>query len=238
MNIKRTILPLVALLTAGIPSMTFSDDSNEKPTGPVNGDNPNIGIKYDKKQGLNVTPFSAKLLNLQMADVEEKNLISSQTLQLRIFDQTKKGVSTASAWLPAADVSNFAEGKPVALENGSTGVISEVTKGLNNQAEVIVEIPAAEPPLKIGKFLTGTVKIGSDGEVVVVPTKAIIKSAEGAFAYVDNGGWTVRTPVETGLEKVDEIEIVDGLYFGDRIVTNPVMALWMTELQLLKSGKA
>lgn len=226
------------MVIAGIPAMTFADESNQKPTGPVNGDNPNIGIKYDKKQGLNVTPFSAKLLDLKMADVEEKRVISSQTLQLRIFDKTAADVSSASAWLPVADVANFAVGKPVALENGTTGRITEVTEGLNDQAEVLVEIPASEPPLKIGKFLTGTVEIESDGEVVVVPRKAIIKSAEGAFAYVDNGGWTVRTPVETGLEKADEIEIVDGLYFGDRIVTSPVMALWMTELQLLKSGKA
>ena len=80
--------------------------------------------------------------------------------------------------------------------------------------------------------------MSSDGEVVVVPKDSVVNSAEGAFAYVDNGGWTTRTQVEVGAEQDGMIEIVDGLYAGDVIVTHPVMTLWMTELQLLKSGRA
>ena len=78
----------------------------------------------------------------------------------------------------------------------------------------------------------------SDGEVVVVPKSAIIKSPEGAFAYVDNAGWTIRTEVELGAEDGEFVEIIDGIYYGDLVVTAPVMTLWMAELQLVKSGKA
>ena len=47
-----------------------------------------------------------------------------------------------------------------------------------------------------------------------------------------------RAEVETGGEEGDMVEIVDGLYAGDVIATSPVMTLWMTELALLKSGRA
>jgi len=66
----------------------------------------------------------------------------------------------------------------------------------------------------------------------------VVNSAEGEFAYVDNGGWMTRAKVETGAEEGGMVEIVDGLYAGDVIATSPVMTLWMTELALLKSGRA
>ena len=78
----------------------------------------------------------------------------------------------------------------------------------------------------------------SEGEVVVIPSSAVVKSAEGTFVYVDNAGWTIRTEVELGAEDGEMVEVVDGIYTGDLVVTSPVMTLWMTELQLLKSGRA
>ena len=119
-----------------------------------------------------------------------------------------------------------------------SGEITTISDKMNGQAEVLLSISDPDTKLKIGKFLSGDLAISSNGPVTVVPEKAIIHSAEGAFAYVDNGGWTVRTPVEVGAVADGMAEIIDGIYFGDRIVTEPVMALWMTELQLLKSGKA
>ena len=47
-----------------------------------------------------------------------------------------------------------------------------------------------------------------------------------------------RAEVEVGGEEDGMVEIVDGLYAGDVIAIAPVMTLWMTELALLKSGRA
>ncbi|MCG8599915.1 MAG: hypothetical protein MI807_07235, partial [Verrucomicrobiales bacterium] len=123
-------------------------------------------------------------------------------------------------------------------DGGLVGEITGVSTELNEQAEVLLSISDPKKELKSGKFVTASVALPSGGLVTVVPKEAVVHSAEGSFAYVDNGGWTVRTEVETGAEAEGMVEIIDGLYFGDRIVTKPVMALWMTELQLLKSGKA
>ena len=124
------------------------------------------------------------------------------------------------------------------MERGFTGNVSSVSSEINGQAEVVISIVDPKGELRIGKFLAGTVALPSNGEVVVVPKSAIIKSPEGAFAYVDNAGWTTRTSVEIGAEDGEFVEVVDGIYYGDRVVSAPVMSLWMAELQLLKSGKA
>jgi hypothetical protein len=226
------------LLALTIPFLAAPGLADETPVGPVRGDNPNIGIKYDKKQGLFVTPFSAKLLGFKTSDVEEKVFTSKLSLQAQIFDVTPEEKAIASAWLPQEDSEKLTISAAVTLERGYKGKILRIASKLNGQAEVLIEIEDKGKALKSGKFLTATVEIASDGEVVVVPKSAVINSSEGAFAYVDNGGWTTRTSVEVGAEQDGQIEIIDGLYAGDIIVTSPVMTLWMTELQLLKSGRA
>jgi hypothetical protein len=223
--------------TATLP-LQADEQSPDRPEGPISGDNPNIGIKYDDAQGLFVTPFSAKLLNLEMQDVDEQEIVETIQLQAQIFDTSLPQAAMASAWLPAGEAKRLEAGIPVATDGGLVGEITAVTTELNNQAEVLLSISDPKDELKSGKFVTASVALPSEGLVTVVPKEAVVHSAEGSFAYVDNAGWTVRTPVETGAEANGKIEIVDGLYFGDRVVTKPVMALWMTELQLLKSGKA
>lgn len=237
---SRLTIAIAAVLASAmlLPAIADEEAAAEKPVGPISGDNPNIGIKYDKKQGLYVTPFSAKLLGFKTADVEEREITTKLTLQAQVFDVSPEGKALASAWVPQEDVSKIEAGMTVSMDRGFIGEISSVKNTINSQGEVLLEITDKDDALKTGKFLSGTVDIRSDGEVVVVPKNAVINSAEGEFAYVDNGGWMTRAEVETGGEEGDMVEIVDGLYAGDVIATSPVMTLWMTELALLKSGRA
>jgi len=237
MKIPNKLLPLAISLFA-IPFAIHAEDQAERPGGPVNGDNPNIGIKYDKKQGLFVTPFSAELLGLEMAEVDESEIVSTLTLQAQVYDNPGGGIAHASAWLPEEEAKLLESGQTVMLDGDRSGEVTAVSDKMNGQAEVLLSITDPEDELKVGKFLSGDLAISSNGPVTVVPEEAIIHSAEGAFAYVDNGGWTVRTPVEVGAIAGGKAEIIDGIYFGDRIVTKPVMSIWMAELQLLKTGKA
>jgi multidrug efflux pump subunit AcrA (membrane-fusion protein) len=236
-NLKRNLSTAATLLACAVFLHPASADEESKPK-PKLGDDPNIGIKYDKKQGLFVTPFSAKLLGFEMADVEEREISGKLTLQAQIFDISPAGKALASAWIPIEDAEKLTAGMPVTLDRDFRGKVTSVASKLNEQAEVLLEIEDKEGKLKAGKFLKGDIVISSDGEVVVVPRSAVVNSSEGTFAYVDNAGWTTRAVIELGLEQDGMVEVVDGLYSGDVIVTTPVMTLWMTELQLLKSGRA
>jgi multidrug efflux pump subunit AcrA (membrane-fusion protein) len=73
--------------------------------------------------------------------------------------------------------------------------------------------------------------------VATVPKSAVLKTAEGAFVYTVSGEFFLRTPVKVGADAGDTaVEIKDGLYTGDQIVTHPIMTLWMAELQAIRGG--
>jgi multidrug efflux pump subunit AcrA (membrane-fusion protein) len=72
--------------------------------------------------------------------------------------------------------------------------------------------------------------------VTAIPRSALLKTAEGTFAYVVNGNYFFRTPIKTGAENADFIEVKEGLYAGDQIVSKPIMTLWVAELQVIKGG--
>ena len=65
---------------------------------------------------------------------------------------------------------------------------------------------------------------------------ALLRTATGTFVYVVNGANLLRTPVKPGASDGAFIEILDGLYAGDVVVTHGVEHLWLTELRLTKGG--
>lgn len=205
------------------------------------GDDPNIGIKYKSNSGLFVTDISAKIIGLKMEDVQEKALSKELRLTAQVYDDAPAGKALASAWIPAAEASSIQAETAVAgpdKHSGRVTGVSMLTAAINQKAEILLELDDAEDALKIGQFLTVTATLPAAGDVVVVPKSAVLRNSEGTFAYVDNSGWKARTPIKTGAEQGGLVEVTDGLLSGDSVVTNPVMTLWMTELQMTKSGKA
>jgi multidrug efflux pump subunit AcrA (membrane-fusion protein) len=74
--------------------------------------------------------------------------------------------------------------------------------------------------------------------VVTIPRAALLGCSEGHFVYTVSGEHLVRTGVKVGASNAEFVEIADGLYAGDRVVLQPVMSLWMTELAAVKGGQA
>ena len=202
-------------------------------------DDPNIGIKYDKNQGLRVTPASAKLLGFKLADVEEHQLTGTVELQVQLYeaaDSTEKAFG--SAWIGQEEAAKLQPGQKITLDRGFDGAVRRIEEARSNRlAEIIIEIDDPDGQLKAGKFLSAAAEISTDGEVPVISKASVVKTTEGTFAYVDNAGWTVRTEIELGIEQDESVEVVDGIYAGDLVVAAPAMTLWMVELQLTKSGK-
>ena len=71
---------------------------------------------------------------------------------------------------------------------------------------------------------------------MTVPRAALLDTALGTFVYLINGEAFLRTPVTTGAMDDDIVEITDGVFEGDTVVTSPVSQLWLTELRLTKGG--
>ncbi len=95
--------------------------------------------------------------------------------------------------------------------------------------------------LKLTAFAAEFIQLATaEFTAVRVPAAAVLRTVQGTFVYVENGGWFLRTPVKLGASSSDGASFVlaDGLYEGDRIVTHGVRALWLAELHFLRAGQA
>lgn len=72
--------------------------------------------------------------------------------------------------------------------------------------------------------------------VAAVPTDAVLRTVKGDFVFVVNGDWFLRTPVTLGGSEGGFLEVKEGLYEGDKIVTRGARALWLAELQAVNGG--
>jgi hypothetical protein len=73
--------------------------------------------------------------------------------------------------------------------------------------------------------------------LLVVPKSAVLNTTAGASVYVENGAYYRRATVKTGRVLGELIEITDGLYEGDTVVTHAAQTLWLIELRAVKGGK-
>lgn len=244
----QTISALTVALLCGCGGETKTEVSAAKEEGGAHhGEHAGHGVEFSAGKGLSVPQITRDMLGVKIVDVEEGKASRTIELPLRVFKsvtQDGKAVYLASGTTTTNDVIHLraetkldikaadgssAVGEVVSVENGSfasTGV-----------PEVIVRVSANEN-IGVGAFLTGSAAVTSAQDVVVIPEEALLKTAEGYFVYVVNGDNLFRTKVSVGGKGNGGAEITDGLYSGDRVVLQPVMPLWMAELQAIRGGKA
>lgn len=117
--------------------------------------------------------------------------------------------------------------------------LTEISRALEKAAhrvELIFNLPARTKPYQLGEMLKLRLRLAPDALKVTVPRAALLDTALGTFVYVVNGEAFLRTPVSTGAMDDALVEITDGVYDGDTVVTSPVSQLWLTELRLTKGG--
>lgn len=226
------------IITSCICATALFSISCGKSNAVANGPTPENGAQFKDGQGLSLTGEMKKAIGFKTAEVTEENIRSAIKLEFIAVTGNE-----ARAPLTPQQGSSIRPGMEITLTSDSG---SPAMKGIVRQIE---KIPFAAPgdleaiistgdSLAPGKSYQGTIDLPASGPVPAVPTSALLKTAEGTFVYAVNGSAYVRTPVKTGVINDQLVEISDGLYSGDEIVTTPVMSLWMAELQVLRGGKA
>jgi hypothetical protein len=239
---KQIILAAaLASLAACSPDSANHADSHERP--------PENGAQYKDREGVALTDTMKKSIGLQVTDVEEAKVTPEFTVPLHVIGagssiQPIASTNTsrsASGWLTALQAAQAQPGVRVVLKTSDRlvqGVVRSVEKSAYHVAgefEVVVE---PEEALEVGSRILATFRGEARDSAVAIPRVSLLKTAEGSFVYAVNGERFVRTPVKVGAENSERVEITDGLYSGDQIVSNGVMPLWLAELQVLRGGKA
>ncbi len=214
------------------------------------------GVSFSAKSGLRVTPETGKFIGLVVAEVEERKVAAVLRFAAFVYRAGKEGqyastlpvsstTTFASAVLGSSDAALLHEGQRVMTEAESVGMFPGQVTAVNRhfakaagQVEVLLAITDEQARLAKGAFLTVSVPLGGEKSVASVPRSALLQTTEGHFVYTVSGERFVRAPVKLGVVNHEFAEVTDGLFEGDKIVVNPVMTLWMAELQSIRGGKA
>jgi hypothetical protein len=210
------------------------------------------GARYAEGKGITLLDETKEAIGLELAEAEERKLAPVLPLEAQVYRAANEptrpgGEKTASAYATALVSLELAE----KLKGGESGTfktddaryqarvwrIDLVSKDAVNSVEAILQIPDPGNTLAVGEFLSGSItEAGTEATVLTIPRSAVLETATGKFAFVQNGDYLLRTAVDTGVESPEYIEITDGLYPGDIVATKPVETLYLVELRLTKGG--
>ena len=109
---------------------------------------------------------------------------------------------------------------------GRIARVAPVLDPATRTASIEIEIPNPGFRLKPGMYARVTVTTDERKQALVVPTNAVVDAGgrRGVFLAADNNTVSFR-PVNIGIEESTQIEIVDGLSEGDRVVTTGAAGL-------------
>lgn len=255
MNSVKRILPLIvaAVVAVFIAGCGHKDgDGHAHEPGEAE-----TGVTFNAKKGLFVPPETAKFIGLQVADVGERKIAAALQFTAQVYraanDATFASLqrsaapdALASGNVSAVEAASLTEGQTVSVQGADGGIdlpgrivtLKRALAKARGQVEVLLAISDSQRPLAPGAFLSVTVPLDGEKSVVSVPRSAVFRTTEGDFVYTVSGEHFVRAPVKLGVVNREFAEVTDGLYAGDQVVVQPVMTLWMAELQSLRGGKA
>jgi len=232
------ILSLTALLAACSPPVAQHEPPAEN------------GAQFKSGRGLALTDKMKQSLGLRVAEVGEARVAPSFTVALLatldgdgLQPVSHPGTTAfASGWITTAQAAAIRPGMEIALRTAGGGTSPGVVRRIDRERFAIggdfAVTVQSETPLALGSRVTARFQLAEGEAVTTIPRSALLTTAEGNFVYALNDGFYVRTPVKLGAQNEDRVEIADGLYTGDDIVIEPVMPLWLAELQILRGGLA
>jgi hypothetical protein len=230
-------------LAAALGGAAIAGCTQKPPASAADGERTGLGPQYSAKKGLLLPEETRRSLGVRVVEVNEQQVRTTFDFTLRVYQCNGRG-GMASGSLPPEEAKRLKAGQPVQMKTIDGMTCTATVSGLNHEleqatgtTEVLVEFSSAPGAVRIGTFLEASAAL-ADTSAVSVPRTALLQCSDGYAVYAVNGEHFVRTAVQVGARSSDFVEIKDGLYAGDQVVLQPVMALWMTELAAVKGGQA
>lgn len=211
------------------------------------------GASYKPGKGVIISEETRKILGLEVSDVTEENLPNIVRLNVQIFSETHRfsGMDMehadcdvhGSGYISPDQAPLIEPKQPAKIStadhqsfDGFVLSVKDSDSLAQGETEVLVGVKDPDKTLKDGNFVTADISISRKDPVIVIPSSSLLRTAEGTFVYAVNGDAYYRTAVKVGSETDGKIEISDGLFAGDQVVSKPVETLWLIELRATKGG--
>ncbi len=234
-------------------------DQSEKPPAKSShghGEEEGEGADFFAGKGIVLLDETKQSIGLELIEVTQKDMTTDIALSAQVYrgagEQSRKhsgersGMAYASARCPAQVASQLRPGQTLVFNSadhadkshaGTIWKIPGATSPDSREAEILLELADPDKSLSIGAFVEASIPSSIQSKPVIsIPRFALLKTAQGVYVFVENGGYLLRTEVQTGIEHGEDIEITSGLYEGDVIAVKPVETLYMIELRATKGG--
>jgi membrane fusion protein (multidrug efflux system) len=85
--------------------------------------------------------------------------------------------------------------------------------------------PNRNEEIKSGRYAGVSLQMSEVDNAIVIPSEALIPEMEGEKVFVYKGGKAQSLRVTTGLRTASQIQIIEGLQYGDTLITSGIMQL-------------
>ncbi len=212
------------------------------------------GVQHVAEKGLLIPDKTQRAIGLKIAEVTKRSMTQQLNVAAQVYraaaesnGSSAKGNAAASALLPKMDAVKIPEQAAAQIRlRGKTGVTAlpgKVTRldrqleSVTGQTEILLEITDPAGQLRVGDFVDVEFAWGDkSSEALVIPRTALLRSAQGTFAYAQREGHFLRTAVTVGAASAGDVEIREGLTAGEQVADGAVEMLWLIELQMVQGG--
>lgn len=197
------------------------------------------GATHREGVGITLLPETREQLGIELADVEERPLPVEIFWTARVF-ASRTGELHAMGILPGSQAGDLKAGGRIRIKTSGGshgGEIAQIANSASSTEKEIIVRLAATDAVAPGEFVTIFTTLSESEPVITVPEEALIRGVTESFVFVENGDAYLRTVVEPGRKAGGQVEIRDGLFEGDRVVTRGAMDLWLVELRAVKGGQ-
>ena len=109
--------------------------------------------------------------------------------------------------------------------DGEVVAIAPAIDPATNAGLVRIRVKNPERLLKVGMFAEARIGLREKKGVLVVVPSAVSRGGAGTAVYLVSGEEAARTPVTTGLETPEAVEILSGLKEGQQVLTSAIHGL-------------
>jgi membrane fusion protein (multidrug efflux system) len=170
-----------------------------------------------------IAPFDGIIIDMPYYTPGTK--IDVNSLMVQLMDYTKL---YADVYFPAKELNRVKTGQKIRATHYSIeedtlwGSVTQVAPALDPQTrsfKSLITIDNPESLLRPGMYVKVETIVAQKDSVIVIPKNVILAKRQGKTVFVIDKGAAFERIITTGLENKEQVEVREGLAYGDRLVT-------------------
>jgi len=168
------------------------------------------------------TPFSGVIVDLPYYTPGTKIMLNQKMAELMDFSKLY-----AEVFFPARELNRIQIGQPLRVTHYSLssdtlwGEVTQVAPTLNPDTrsfEAAILVDNEKQLLRPGMFVKVETIVARKDSAIVIPRDIILSKRRGKTVYIVDKGAAFEKVISSGLENADQVEVLEGLNEGDRLV--------------------